>query len=151
MDTAVWLSDAVEKTWLFLVGMVVFRSMSLVVTPPSVSMPRDSGVTSSSSTSLTWPVSTAPWMAAPIATTSSGFTPRCGSFLKNSFTVEITFGMRVMPPTRTASLIWSVVLPASVSAFLHGSMLFDQIVHELLELGPRQLDRADAWGRWHRP
>ena len=29
METAVWLSDAVEKTWLFLVGIVVFRSMSL--------------------------------------------------------------------------------------------------------------------------
>ena len=38
-----------------LVGIVVFFSMSLVITPPSVSMPSDSGVTSSSSTSLTSP------------------------------------------------------------------------------------------------
>ena len=37
-----------EKIWLFFTGMVVLRSMSLVQTPPSVSMPRDSGVTSSS-------------------------------------------------------------------------------------------------------
>ena len=39
---------------------------------PAVSMPRDSGVTSSSSTSFTSPLSTPPWMAAPTATTSSG-------------------------------------------------------------------------------
>ena len=42
-----WLSAAVEKIWLFLVGMVVFLSISLVATPPMVSMDRDSGVTSS--------------------------------------------------------------------------------------------------------
>ena len=58
MVTAVWLSSAVENTWLFLVGIVVLRSISRVNTPPSVSMPSDSGVTSSSSTSLTSPCST---------------------------------------------------------------------------------------------
>jgi hypothetical protein len=42
---------AVEKISLFRVGMVVFRVMSVVITPPSVSMPSDSGVTSSSSMS----------------------------------------------------------------------------------------------------
>ena len=59
--------------------MVVLRSMSLVITPPLVSMPSDSGVTSSSRTSLTSPLSTPAWMAAPMATTSSGFTPLWGS------------------------------------------------------------------------
>ena len=39
----------------FLVGMVVFRLMSRVKTPPSVSIPRDSGVTSSRRTSVTSP------------------------------------------------------------------------------------------------
>ena len=63
MVTAVWLSSAVEKIWLFLVGIVVLRSISRVNTPPSVSMPSDSGVTSSSSTSFTSPFSTAPWIA----------------------------------------------------------------------------------------
>jgi hypothetical protein len=63
--TAVWLSSAVENTCVFLVGIVVFFSISLVMTPPSVSMPSDSGVTSSSSTSLTVPPSTPPWIAAP--------------------------------------------------------------------------------------
>ena len=45
---------------LFLQGMVVFLSMILVKTPPAVSTPRESGVTSSSRTSLTSPFSTPP-------------------------------------------------------------------------------------------
>ena len=105
MVTAAWLSSAVEKTWLFLVGIVVLRSISRVNTPPSVSMPSDSGVTSSSSTSLTSPCSTPAWIAAPIATTSSGLTPLCGSLPKNCFTTSWTLGMRVMPPTSTTSSI----------------------------------------------
>ena len=103
--TAVWPSSAVENTWLFLVGIVVLRSISRVNTPPSVSMPSDSGVTSSNSTSLTSPCSTPAWIAAPTATTSSGLTPLCGSLPNNCFTTSCTFGMRVMPPTRTTSLI----------------------------------------------
>ncbi len=103
--TALWLSSAVEKVWLFLVGIVVLRSIRRVNTPPSVSMPSDSGVTSSSSTSLTSPFSTAPWTAAPMATTSSGFTLRAGSRPKNCFTASMTLGMRVMPPTRITSSI----------------------------------------------
>ena len=60
-------------------------SMSLVITPPMVSIPRESGVTSSRSTSFTSPVSTPPWMAAPMATTSSGFTRAVGLFAKELF------------------------------------------------------------------
>jgi hypothetical protein len=60
MVTADWPSSAVEKTWFALVGMVVFFLISLVITPPSVSIPSDSGVTSSSRTSLTSPCSTPP-------------------------------------------------------------------------------------------
>ncbi len=55
MDTEGWLSAAVVNTWLLRVGMVVLRSMSLVNTLPMVSMPSDSGETSSSSTSFTSP------------------------------------------------------------------------------------------------
>ena len=73
------LSAAVEYVSLLLVGIVVLRSISLELTPPIVSMPRLSGVTSSSSTSLTSPANTPPWIAAPIATTSSGLTPCIGS------------------------------------------------------------------------
>ena len=103
MVTAVWLSSAVEKVCDALVGIVVFFSMSLVMTPPSVSMPSDSGVTSSSSTSFTSPASTPPWIAAPTATASSGFTSLRGSLPKKSFTYFCTSGMRVWPPTRITS------------------------------------------------
>ena len=57
-STLVWLSAAVENVSLFRVGIVVLRGISVVITPPSVSMPSDSGVTSSSSRSLTSPAST---------------------------------------------------------------------------------------------
>ena len=79
--------------------------MSFVITPPLVSMPSVSGVTSSSSTSLTSPASTPAWIAAPTATTSSGLTPWCGSLPVSSLTFSCTAGMRVMPPTRTT---WSM-------------------------------------------
>ena len=52
------------------------RSISLVMTPPAVSMPSESGATSTSSTSwmaeLVSPESTAACTAAPYATASSG-------------------------------------------------------------------------------
>ena len=73
------MSSAVVNTSVRRVGIVVLRSMSLVITPPLVSMPSDSGVTSSSRTSLTSPLSTPAWMAAPTATTSSGLTDLFGS------------------------------------------------------------------------
>ena len=66
ISTDGWLSAAVENTWLLLVGIVVLRGMSGVATPPSVSMPSVSGVTSSSRTSRTSPLSTPAWIAAPI-------------------------------------------------------------------------------------
>ena len=135
--TAFWLSSAVEKTWLFLVGIVVLRSIRRVNTPPSVSMPSDSGVTSSSSTSLTSPWSTPAWIAAPMATTSSGLTPLCGSLPKNCFTTSWTFGMRVMPPTRTTSSISAGRRGRRPSApCLQGSIvLLDEVVDQALELG----------------
>jgi hypothetical protein len=74
-STLVWLSDAVENTSLLRVGIVVLRWISGVMMPPIVSMPSDSGVTSSSSRSFTSPASTPAWIAAPTATTSSGSRP----------------------------------------------------------------------------
>ena len=56
------MSSAVVNTSVRRVGMVVLRSMSLVITPPLVSMPSDSGVTSRSRTSLTSPFSTPAWI-----------------------------------------------------------------------------------------
>src|SRR3989442_441119 len=87
-----WLSTAVENTWDFRAGMVVFFSMIRVFTPPAVSTPSESGVTSSKRTSFTSPLSTPPWIAAPIATTSSGLTPLCGSLPKVQQVVQNFFG-----------------------------------------------------------
>ena len=117
-STCVWLSSAVENVSDRLVGIVVLRSMSLVITPPLVSMPRVSGVTSSRSTSLTSPARTPAWIAAPTATTSSGFTPLCGSLPVSSLTFSWTAGLRVMPPTMTT---WSTLVSASASACLTGA------------------------------
>ena len=75
ISTAGWLSAAVENTCDLEVGIVVFLGINTVITDPIVSIPNDNGVTSSNTTSLTSPVITPPWIAAPIATTSSGFTP----------------------------------------------------------------------------
>ena len=68
---------------LLFVGIVVLASINLVITPPIVSIPNDNGVTSNKRTSFTSPVNTPPWMAAPTATTSSGFTPFEGAFPQN--------------------------------------------------------------------
>src|SRR5438067_18837 len=100
--------------------MVELRSISLVITPPWVSTPSESGVTSSRSTSLTSPLSTPAWMAAPIATTSSGFTPLCGSLPKIFRTISITAGIRVCPPTSTTSFTSDALIPASSNAFMTG-------------------------------
>ena len=88
MSTSVCPSAAVVKICDFLVGIVVFLSINFVATPPRVSIPSDRGVTSSNNRSLTSPVKTPPWIAAPIATDSSGLISFCGSlpiiFLTNS-------------------------------------------------------------------
>ena len=84
ISTFGWLSSAVEKVSVFVAGIVVFLSIILVINPPIVSTPKDNGVTSNSKTSLISPASTAPLIAAPTATTSSGFTVRLG-FLKVNF------------------------------------------------------------------
>mmetsp|Transcript_458 Transcript_458/g.1376 ORF Transcript_458/g.1376 Transcript_458/m.1376 type:complete len:344 (+) Transcript_458:693-1724(+) len=123
MPTCVWLSAAVENVWLFLVGIVVLRLIKRVNTPPRVSIPSESGVTSKRRISLTSPRRTPPWMAAPMATTSSGFTPLLGSRPKSSFTMVCTLGMRDIPPTRRTSEISPVVIPASLTQFLHGCLV----------------------------
>src|SRR5207245_2415669 len=72
MSTAVWLSTAVVKVSLTLVGMVVLRSTSRVKTPPMVSMPSESGTTSRRSMSRRRPERMPAWIPAPSATTRSG-------------------------------------------------------------------------------
>ncbi|MNS91095.1 hypothetical protein D3C72_1251710 [compost metagenome] len=60
-------------------------------------------------------------MAAPTATTSSGFTPLSGSLPKIAFTFSTTAGIRVIPPTSTISSTSLALRPASLSAFSTGS------------------------------
>ena len=45
MFTPNWLSAYVEKTWLFLTGMVVPRLMRAIMSPPTVSIPSESNAT----------------------------------------------------------------------------------------------------------
>ena len=122
ISTAVWLSAAVENTWLFLVGIVVFLSINLVATPPIVSIDSDSGVTSRRRISPA-PVSPAklpPWIAAPMATHSSGFRVLLGSLPVRAFTLSCTAGIRVDPPTRSTLERSEAVIPASRNAFCTG-------------------------------
>ena len=123
MSTAVWLSAAVEKIWLFLVGIVVFLSISLVAIPPIVSIDSDSGVTSRSriSPAPASPASLPPCTEAPRATHSSGFKLLLGSCPVSCFTLSCTAGIRVEPPTRRTLLSSEAVSPASDSALLTGS------------------------------
>jgi len=123
ISTWVWLSDAVENTWLSRVGIVVLRLINGVAIPPKVSMESVSGVTSSNKISFTSPPSTPAWIAAPTATTSSGFTPLCGSLPNCLRTTSCTIGMRVMPPTITTSLISLLFRLASAKAWATGFMV----------------------------
>ena len=97
--------------------------MSFVRTWPRVSIPSESGVTSSSSTSFTSRPGTPAWIAAPTATASSGFTSRRGSLPKIDFTISATFGIRVWPPTRITSEMSEPDTPASFIATRHGPMV----------------------------
>ena len=98
--------------------------ISLVNTPPWVSIPRLKGVTSSNNTSLRSPPSTAPCKAAPAATASSGLTSRRGARPNSFSTASCTRGMRVWPPTNITSSMSEGLTPASCMAWRHGSRLF---------------------------
>ena len=98
------------------------------------SNPNDNGVTSNkinfsnpgSSTLLV----IAPWIAAPIATASSGCTFLEGSLLKYSFTICCIFGIRVEPPTNTISSIWFLSNLASFKAVSTiGRVLSKRLLH----------------------
>src|SRR5699024_7626605 len=122
-STAGWLSAAVENTCDLLVGIVVLRSINLVKIPPIVSIPNDNGVTSSKTISLTSPEITPPWIAAPIATTSSGFTDLFGSLPVSLRTASTTAGIRVDPPTKITWSISFLSTPASFNACRTGFLV----------------------------
>ena len=122
-STRVWLSATVVNTRLLRVGIVLFRSMSGVNVPSFVSMPRVCGVTSRRTRSLTSPWMIPVWMAAPMATPSSGFTARLGSLPKTFRTISVTLGARVWPPTSSTSSICSAFIPASERQRRQGSIV----------------------------
>mmetsp|Transcript_51950 Transcript_51950/g.123675 ORF Transcript_51950/g.123675 Transcript_51950/m.123675 type:complete len:200 (+) Transcript_51950:648-1247(+) len=128
MVTAVWLSEYVEKIWVFLQGIVLFRSISFVMTPPAVSNPKDKGVTSTKTISLRGesgdlsPPITAACTAAPYATASSGLIDLQGSLPKYSSIIFCTFGIRVEPPMRTTSSTLALDTLASASTLSTDSM-----------------------------
>ena len=86
--------------------------------------------------SFTSPFSTPAWIAAPTATTSSGFTPLCGSLPPVSFfTSSWIIGIRVEPPTRITWSIAPASLPQSLTACSNGRLApLDQVLGHALEL-----------------
>merc|ERR1740124_285802 len=62
-------------------------------------------------------------MAAPMATTSSGFTPRDGFLPKKSLTVSCTLGIRDIPPTSMTSCSSLLEMSASLRHDLHGPIV----------------------------
>ena len=99
-----------------------------VITPPAVSIPIESGVTSSKRMSLMFssvsPDRIAACTVAPIATASSGLRDLHSSLpLKKSDSNFCTFGMRVEPPTRMISSTSPLDILASASTFWTGSMV----------------------------
>src|SRR5579883_1657519 len=86
-------------------------------------MPKESGVTSSSSIFCTPRSRMLACTAAPSATTSSGFSSVCGLRSKYSCTVRRISGVRVVPPTSTTSSICLGSNCASASACRTGAMV----------------------------
>mmetsp|Transcript_16090 Transcript_16090/g.54664 ORF Transcript_16090/g.54664 Transcript_16090/m.54664 type:complete len:212 (-) Transcript_16090:1041-1676(-) len=129
MSTPGWLSAYVEKVCVFLAGTVVLRLMSAVMTPPAVSMPRESGATSRRRRSCSFSefspslLRMAACTVAPYATASSGLMDLQSSLpLKKSESICWILGMRVEPPTSTTSCTWPLDRRASRSTFSTGSM-----------------------------
>ena len=137
MVTAFWPSSAVEKVWPFLA-----RDRRVAVdqardTLPSVSMPSDSGVTLSSSTSFTSPAARPAWMAAmPTATTNFVRVDALVRFLAEHFLDD--------PPPWQCALTRLVDLGRLEASVFDGLLArpfgaHDEVVHEALQLGAGEL------------
>jgi hypothetical protein len=126
--------------------------MIFVITPPLVSMPRLSGVTSSSRTSLTSPFRTPACSEAPSATTSSGLTPLCGS-LPRQLLDQVGDGRHTGGAAHQDDLVDLVHRGVGVlDDGVEGSLAaVQQVLGHALELGARELlvqvQRARGAGR----
>ncbi|MNN26635.1 hypothetical protein D3C81_1401460 [compost metagenome] len=99
--------------------MVVLRGITFSISPPMVSRPSDSGMTSNSSSSppsRRLPAKVSAWMAAPMATTWSGSIEVSGVRPNSAPTASRTRGTRVEPPTMTTALTSSSSIPLSRTA-----------------------------------
>ena len=138
ISTCGWLSDAVEKTWLLRVGIVVLRSISCghdaAERLDAERQRRDVEEQD----------------VLHLAAEHAGLDRRADGhdLVRVDAAVRLLAaehrldrldrpdGMRVMPPTRTTSSMSAGVRPASLSACLTGPAVFcDQVADELLELG----------------
>gem|GEM_PF-3836356 len=99
------MSVAVVYILDFFAGIVVFLSINLCASHHSTSTARERGVTSIKSISFTSHCIIHPWIAAPCATDSSGFTVDFGSLSNMSFTIFLIAGILVEPHTNMISLI----------------------------------------------
>jgi len=108
-------------------GIAELRAIIFSLNPPMVSIPSDSGNTSSNSMSLSGllPTRTSACNAAPSATTWSGSRSHIGLRSKNSPTMSCTSGTRVEPPTITTSSISERLTPASRNARRQASRVFE--------------------------
>mmetsp|Transcript_131064 Transcript_131064/g.365269 ORF Transcript_131064/g.365269 Transcript_131064/m.365269 type:complete len:248 (-) Transcript_131064:268-1011(-) len=109
--------------------MVLLRSISRSIMPPVISIPSESGATSSNNMFCTsWvpvPETMAACTAAPYATASSGLMLLQSSLpLKKAEMSCCTLGILVEPPTRTISLIMDLDRPLSDRHWVTGSIEF---------------------------
>ena len=127
--------------------------MIFSISPPIVSRPSESGITSSSSHSSLrsrLPASLLACTAAPSATTSSGLRLVSGGWPKNSATARRTCGMRVAPPTSTTPLISAGARDRVAQCPLDGlQRLGDEVRGDLAKdrLRQRQVDRQSIGQR----
>ena len=129
------------------IGMVWLRGTMRSTSPPMVSKPSDSGITSSSSRSPLGllPASWLAWIAAPSATTSSGFRLVSGGLPKNSATACCTCGMRVAPPTITTPLTSSRSSLASRSALRVATRVRAVSAAVTASKSPRLTSSSSGW------
>jgi hypothetical protein len=152
MVTAGWLSSAVEKTWLFLVGMVVLRSDQLGEhAAQRLDAQRQRGHVEQQHV-LDVALQHAALDGGADGHASSGLTSLRGSLPKNSLTFSCTLGMRVMPPTRITSSMSLALTAGVLDACGTGSMVRSiRSSTSELELGAGELDvqvlRAGRVGR----
>ena len=142
ISTAGWLSAAVENTWPFDVGMVVFLSRSVPVLTLAQSLdPQREGVTSKAKRSFTSPPRTPPWIGSAQATRiHQGWRRLYGpSFPKRFFLASALAGIREELPTRIILSMSEAESPASCIACLVGPMVFShQVLGEFIKFGPGQ-------------